>query len=185
MNNIMQQKLFHMVLEAICCRCWDIMIVNSRWQCPISNHTNPNSTASFLNMHVISIVCQIWISASHTDSKPVDLTAPLHSLDDAFLGLQHEVAVVRPLVGEVHLERGERLEGLGVFSLQLLGHVEAVHHLALPSFLGLADAVQNLDLHMPHKCPFYNSLTTWELNASSWSNLIKAAHKCISDTVSV
>lgn len=78
-------------------------------------------------------------------------------LDDPILGLQHEVAVVRPGVGEVHTERGERPEGLRIFSLQLLGHVEAVHHLALPSFLCLVNAVQELHLqqaeaHMPSKC---------------------------------
>lgn len=48
----------------------------------------------------------------------------LHSLDGSFLGLQHEVAVVRPRVGEVDIERGECLEGLGVFFPQQLGHVE-------------------------------------------------------------
>ena len=84
----------------------------------------------------------------------------LHSLDDALLGLQQEVAVVHARVSEVHLERAEGPEGLGVLSLQLLGHVEAVHHLALPPLLRLGDAVQKLHLqhhkHMQHKC----SLTT-------------------------
>lgn len=63
------------------------------------------------------------------------LTGPRHhSLNDALLGLQPEVAVVRPDVGEVDAQRRERLVGLGVFFLQLLGHVEAVHHHALASF---------------------------------------------------
>lgn len=75
-----------------------------------------------------------------------DLKADLYLLYNAFLGLQHEVAVIRPCVGEVHLERGEHSEGLWVFSLQLLSHVEAVHHLALPSFHSLVDAVQKLHL---------------------------------------
>lgn len=78
------------------------------------------------------------------------LTAHLHLLDDALLGLQHEVTVVRPRVGEVHMERGEHPEGLWVFSLQQLGHVEAVHHLALPSLLSLVDAVQKLHLQHTH-----------------------------------
>lgn len=86
-----------------------------------------------------------------------DLTGRLHSLDDAFLGLQHEVAVVHPRVGEVHLERGEGVEGLGVFSLQLLGHVEAIHHLALPSVYCLVDAVEKLHLHTCRtNARFYN-----------------------------
>lgn len=67
--------------------------------------------------------------------------ARLHSLDDAHLGLQPEVAVVHPNVGEVDTQRGERLVGLRVFFLQLLGHMEAVHHLALASFCRLFDAV--------------------------------------------
>lgn len=58
-------------------------------------------------------------------------------LDDAFLGLQHEVTVVLPGVGEVHKGGGEDTEGLGVFFPQLLGHVEAVHHLALSSLRSL------------------------------------------------
>ncbi len=91
-----------------------------------------------------------------------DLTSCLHLLNDEFLGLQQEVAVVRPLVGEVSTERAECPEGLWVFSLQLFGHVEAVHHLTLTSFLSLVDAVQNLHLaapatHMQHKCSFYNN----------------------------
>lgn len=78
-----------------------------------------------------------------------DQKVGLHLLYDAFLGLQHEVAVICPCVGEVHLERCERPEGLWVFSLQLLSHVEAVHYLALPSFHSLVDAVQKLHLQQP------------------------------------
>ena len=73
-------------------------------------------------------------------------TCRLHSLDDVVLGLQQEVAVVPPHVGEVHLGGGEDPVGLGVFSLQLLHHVEAVHHLALPPLHRLADAVHKLHL---------------------------------------
>lgn len=76
----------------------------------------------------------------------IDLTARQRLLDDAVLGLQHEVAVVRSGVDEVHVQRGERPESLWVFSPQLLGHVEAVHHLALASFHSLVDAVQKLHL---------------------------------------
>lgn len=72
--------------------------------------------------------------------------AHLHSLDGVFLGLQCEVAVVRPPVCEVNLEGGEGPEGLWVFSLQLHGYVEPVDHLALPSFCSLLDAVQKLHL---------------------------------------
>lgn len=91
-----------------------------------------------------------------------DPTAHLHLLNDAFLGLQHEVAVVRPCVGKVHVERGECPEGLRVFSLQLRGHVEAVHHLALPSFHSLVDAVQKLHLQQPktHTCHTNAHFTT-------------------------
>ena len=69
-----------------------------------------------------------------------------HSLDDAVLRIDPEVAVVLPHVGEVHPEGAECPEGLQVFSPQDLGHVEAVHHLALPPLLRLLDAVQKLDL---------------------------------------
>ena len=79
-----------------------------------------------------------------------DPTAHQHLLNDAFLGLQHEVAVVCPSVGEVYVQRGECPEGFWVFSLQLLSHVEAVHHLTLPSFHSLVDAVQKLHLHQPN-----------------------------------
>ncbi|KAG7242644.1 hypothetical protein INR49_020017 [Caranx melampygus] len=76
----------------------------------------------------------------------------------------HEITVVRPRVGEVHVERGECLEGLWVLSPQLLGHVEAVHHLALPSLHGLVDAVQELHLKQAtHTCctnALFTALTT-------------------------
>lgn len=74
-------------------------------------------------------------------------------LDDAFLGLQHEVAVVLPGVCEVHEGGGEGPEGLGVFFPQLLGHVETIHDLALPSLHSLSDAVQKLHLRQ-HTCIF-------------------------------
>lgn len=74
-------------------------------------------------------------------------------LDDAFLGLQHEVAVVLPGVREVHHGGGEGPEGLGVLLPQLLGHVETVHQLALPPLRSLGDAVQELHLRR-HTCTF-------------------------------
>lgn len=86
----------------------------------------------------------VCVCAGEKTSKKAqtdDLPDHLHLLNDAVLGLQHEVAVICPGVGEVHAQRGERLEGLWVFSLQLLSHVEAVHHFALPSFLSLVDAM--------------------------------------------
>lgn len=69
----------------------------------------------FLNLSLLHtkswwLVCVIIQNSS-------DLAVRLHLLDDAFLGLQHEVAVVHPGVGEVDTERGECPEGLGVFSL--------------------------------------------------------------------
>lgn len=74
-------------------------------------------------------------------------------LNDAFLGLQHEVAVVLPGVCEVHEGGGEGPESLGVFFPQLLGHVETIHDLALPSLHSLGDAVQKLHLQQ-HTCTF-------------------------------
>ena len=69
-----------------------------------------------------------------------------YSLDDVVLGMHPEVAVVLPHVREVHPEGAEGPEGLWVFSPQDLGHVEAIHHLALPPLLRLLDAMQELDL---------------------------------------
>ena len=103
-------------------------------------------------MHVISVFARSE-SLLHTEIVNVYIwelkkkKGPLHLLDDAFLGLQHEVAVVHPRVSEVNTERGECPEGLWVFSLQLLGHVEAVHDLTLASLHSLGDAVQKL--HLP------------------------------------
>lgn len=86
-------------------------------------------------------------------STESDSCARHHSLDGEYLGLQFEVTVVRPFVGVVDLQRSEHPEGLGVLSLQLLGHVETVDHLALPSFHSLSDAVEKLHL-VWHKSSF-------------------------------
>lgn len=125
------------------------------WVISISAKSPSHTYRVCVYMCVCVCACtRVLIKTDHTWS------GSLHLLDDAFLGLQHEVAVVHPRVGEVDVERGEYPEGLRVFSPQLLGHVEAVHHLALPSFHGLVDAVQELHLqrtHMPHKCCFFTT----------------------------
>lgn len=90
--------------------------------------------------------CVLSVVLNAFNSTESDSCARLHSLDGECLGLQIEVAVVRPFVGVVDPQRSEHPEGLGVLSLQLLGHVETIHHLALPSFRSLHDAVEKLHL---------------------------------------
>lgn len=174
-----------MILEAILKICGHN---NSEQQMAVSHFKSHKltlvrrTTASFFELQVILIFAwsepllhtrRVNVSVPMGIKKQAgDRTGRLHLLDDAFLRLQHEVAVVHPCVGEVNEERGERPEGLWVFSLQLLGHVEAVHHLALPSFHSLVDAVQKLHLPQPttHTCstnaPF-TTLTAHKQNASS------------------
>lgn len=63
------------------------------------------------------------------------------SLYNAVLGLYAEVAVVRADVCVVDVEGRQCVKCLWVLSPEQLGHVEAIHHLALATLLGLLQTV--------------------------------------------